>query len=66
MYYVYITTDLINGKKYIGVSNNKNVYYKTYYIGSGKLLKLAIQKYGRKNFKKEIIKEFNDEIHSRE
>ena len=66
MYYVYITTNLINGKKYIGVSNNKNVYYKTYYIGSGKLLKLAIQKYGRKNFKKEIIKEFNDEIHSRE
>lgn len=51
---VYKTTNLINGKMYIGVdSKNDENYY-----GSGKILKKAISKYGTQNFKKEIIKEF--------
>ena len=52
-YYVYITTNLINGKKYIGqhVSESLN----NSYIGSGKLLKKAIKKYGKENFICEII-----------
>lgn len=48
---IYITENLINGKKYIG----KDTKNKPYYLGSGKLLKKAINKYGIDNFKKTII-----------
>jgi len=48
---VYKTTNLINGKIYVGSDKNNNPKY----LGSGKLLKQAIQKYGRDNFKKEIL-----------
>lgn len=48
---IYKTTNLINGKWYIGQdSKNNPVYY-----GSGKLLKKAIKKYGKQNFTKEIL-----------
>ena len=52
--YVYITTNLINGKKYIGKRSLPE--FDTKYLGSGKLLKRAIKKYGRENFKCEVIK----------
>lgn len=50
---IYKTTNLVNGKIYIGQDkyNNPN------YLGSGKILKLAFQKHGSENFKKEIIEE---------
>jgi group I intron endonuclease len=48
---IYKTTNLINGKQYIG----KDEYNRNSYLGSGVTLKLAIKKYGRENFKKEII-----------
>ncbi len=50
---IYKTTNLINGKIYIGQSkfNNPNYY------GSGKILNYAIKKYGKENFKKEILEE---------
>lgn len=52
---IYITTNLINSKIYIGQSihSNKN------YLGSGVKLKKAIDKYGTENFKKEILLEVN-------
>jgi hypothetical protein len=48
---IYITTNLINGKKYIGSDSNNDKYY----YGSGVNLKLAIKKYGKSNFKKDIL-----------
>jgi len=52
---IYKTTNLINGKFYVGKdANNRN-----YYLGSGSILDRAIKKYGRENFKKEILEECN-------
>jgi group I intron endonuclease len=48
---IYKTTNLINQKFYVGKDTHNNPNY----YGSGKRLKLAIQKYGIENFKKEII-----------
>lgn len=52
-YFVYKTTNLVNGKIYIGKHCTSNL--KDGYIGSGKRLSLAIKKYGRQNFKLEIL-----------
>lgn len=50
--YIYKTTNIINKKYYIG----KHIGLKNDdYLGSGKLLKAAIRKYGKSNFKKEIL-----------
>ena len=48
---IYKTTNLINGKIYIGQDSNNNPTY----LGSGKTLIKSIKKYGRDNFKKEIL-----------
>lgn len=48
---IYITTNLINGKQYIGKDTRNNPNY----LGSGTYLKKSIKKYGKQNFKKEII-----------
>ena len=54
--YIYITENLVNGKKYIGKHRCcENSRDDKYYLGSGKYLKLAIKKYGRKNFKLSIL-----------
>lgn len=50
--YVYITTNLINGKRYIGQHNGT---LDDSYIGSGVALLTAIKKYSKSNFKKEIL-----------
>jgi group I intron endonuclease len=48
---IYLTTNLINNKKYIGKDSNNN----SKYFGSGTLLLEDIKKYGKENFKKEIL-----------
>ena len=56
-HYVYEITNLINGKKYIGKRSCKCLIEEDKYMGSGTLLKKAIEKYGVNNFKKEILQE---------
>lgn len=56
---IYITTNLVNGKKYIGRDSHNNPNY----YGSGTFLKKAIRKYGRENFKKEILEVCQSEEH---
>ena len=58
-YTVYQITNIQNGMIYIGVHKCKCNPCK--YMGSGKILKYAIRKYGMKNFNKEILFEFNSE-----
>ena len=53
LYFIYETTNLINGKKYRGYHQTENLQDK--YIGSGKIIKQAISKYGRENFNFTIL-----------
>jgi len=53
---IYETTNKINGKKYIGKDSKNDENY----LGSGILLKLAVKKYGRENFKKEVLEKCNN------
>ena len=51
--YIYITTNLINGKRYVG--QKKIDHNSKGYLGSGVLLRKAIKKYGKENFKKTVV-----------
>ena len=50
--YVYKTTNLINGRIYIG---QKKGTINLSYLGSGKLIEKAILKYGKNNFRLEVL-----------
>lgn len=49
--YIYKTTNLVNNKIYIG----QTIHDDPKYLGGGRLIKMAIKKYGRENFLKEIL-----------
>lgn len=53
---VYKTTNLINGKIYIGVRSTNNL--KDGYLGSGRAFKYSLQKHGKANFSREILFDF--------
>lgn len=56
--YIYLTENLLNNKKYIGMST-RSINDSKNYLGSGILLSKAIKKYGRINFSKTILEEVN-------
>jgi len=57
LYLVYKTTNLLNGKYYIGTHRTED--RSDGYLGSGTLLKRAISKYGEDKFTREILFEAN-------
>jgi hypothetical protein len=52
-HFIYKTTNLLNGKYYVGMHSTSNL--NDGYLGSGKRLRYSIRKYGIENFKLEII-----------
>lgn len=64
--YIYITENLINGKKYIGKRSKPERDIN--YLGSGKYLKRAINKYGKENFKSTVLEWCNtqEELNEKE
>lgn len=60
MHYVYLITNKINKKIYIG-KRKHDTPEQDPYMGSGKIILLAIKKYGVDNFNKEILATFDNE-----
>jgi NUMOD3 motif len=58
-HYVYLTTNRINGKQYIGDRTCNCVPEKDVYFGSGTLISNAVTKYKKENFTKQILEKFN-------
>lgn len=56
-HYLYKTVNLKNNKVYYGMHSTDNL--KDGYIGSGTYLRRSIKKYGKEDFKIEILKYFN-------
>ena len=55
---IYITTNNVNGKQYIGKHSTPDPYDD--YIGSGKILKNAIRYHGREQFTKQVLHIFDN------
>lgn len=60
IYIVYKTTNLVNGKFYIGKHKQSCLEFDGY-LGSGNILKKAIEKYGKENFVRETLAIFKCE-----
>ena len=58
--FVYLTTNLINGKQYVGdhSTNNLNNWKSQHYFGSGLHIQRSINHYKKVNFKREILEFF--------
>lgn len=54
-FYIYQTTNTINGNIYVGKHKSVKHPLENGYYGSGKLIKAAIAKYGKHNFIKEVL-----------
>lgn len=58
-YFIYKTTNKINGKYYIGMHKTDNL--EDGYLGSGKYFRRALEKYGKENFEREILEYCNSD-----
>lgn len=56
-HYVYKTTNLLNGKFYVGIHSIPDEFGSDGYVGSGTHLLRAIKKYGKEHFKCELVEE---------
>jgi group I intron endonuclease len=58
--FVYITTNIVDGKQYVGdhSTDDLNCWHTKNYLGSGNYFENARKKYGRKKFKREILEFF--------
>lgn len=59
--YIYKTTNLINEQIYIG-QKKSSIFLENKYLGSGKYLKCALNKYGKENFKVELLEWCSDKV----
>ena len=59
-HYIYKTTSLLNGKYYVGMHSTTDL--NDGYMGSGKRIKWLIGRYGKENFKFEILEFANDRL----
>ena len=52
--YIYITTNKLDGRKYIGKKKSE-IFLGNKYLGSGVHLECAVKKYGKENFSVDFI-----------
>jgi len=57
-HFVYVTINLVDGKKYIGDHSTNKL--EDGYLGSGIRISNAIKKYGKENFKRKILEFFDN------
>lgn len=60
IYIIYKTTNLLNNKIYIGFHGTDNI--NDGYLGSGRVFLKALKRYGKENFKKEILFTFENKV----
>ena len=65
-YFIYKTTNKINGKYYIGMHKTDDL--EDGYLGSGTYFSRSLEKYGKENFEREILEYCNsdEEMHNAE
>lgn len=60
--YLYLTRNLVNGTTYIGQSSRLDPQQIRSYLGSGDLMRQAIDEFGDAGFAKEVLGYFDDQI----
>jgi len=62
--FIYLTTNIHNGKRYVGLCTHEKPILTEgkLYLGSGTILKYAINKYGRESFTRSILQLCNSEL----